>query len=103
MAHRRVKDISYDEDDLEYSDDDGYYGDEGAEETAADELSAEDKEQMRIGTINVREALGEQVSGFVTDAQIQEALWHYYYDVGKSVIYLKSECYIHLARFSNSL
>lgn len=24
----------------------------------------------------------------ITDQQIQEALWHYYYDVGKSVTYL---------------
>lgn len=43
---------------------------------------------MRIGTIKVREALGSGIT--VSDAQIQEALWHYYYDVGKSVTYLKS-------------
>lgn len=43
---------------------------------------------MRQGTIAVREALG---SGFpAAEAEIQEALWHYYYDVGKSVTYLKS-------------
>lgn len=51
-------------------------------------MTDEDREQMRIGTINVREALDPSVK--VTDAQIQEALWHYYYDVGKSVSYLKS-------------
>jgi elongation factor 1 alpha-like protein len=45
---------------------------------------------MRLGTISVREALGEFEAG-VSDAQIQEALWHYYYDVGKSVTYLKNK------------
>jgi len=44
---------------------------------------------MRIGTDKVRAALGD-VSDFVTDEAIQEALWHYYYDVAKSVTYLKS-------------
>lgn len=42
---------------------------------------------MRTGTIAVREALGDGVPG-VTDKDIQEALWHYYYDVEKSVNYL---------------
>lgn len=32
-----------------------------------------------------------QGSGHITDKQIQEALWHYYYDVDKSVSYLKKE------------
>ncbi|KAF1349734.1 P-loop containing nucleoside triphosphate hydrolase protein [Delphinella strobiligena] len=91
MAHRRVKDIAYDEDDLDYSDEDDYYGDEGATDRGNEELSVEDKEQMRVGTINVREALGAEQQGFFTDAQIQEALWHYYYDVGKSVTYLKNQ------------
>ena len=95
MAHRRVKDISYDEDDRDYSDEE-YYGDEGGDEGGeaagayGDEMSAEDKEQMRVGTINVRQGLGDDMAGFVTDAQIQESLWHYYYDVGKTVTYLKS-------------
>lgn len=94
MAHRRVKDISYDEDDLDYSDEE-YYGDEGAGDAGDGDMSAEDKEQMRVGTINVREALGDEFQAFFTDAQIQEALWHYYYDVGKSVTYLKSaSCHV---------
>lgn len=42
---------------------------------------------MRLGTIAVREAIGPDVPG-ITDGEIQEALWHYYYDVGKSVTYL---------------
>jgi elongation factor 1 alpha-like protein len=43
---------------------------------------------MQIGTRKVREALNSSIS--ISDAQIQEALWHYYYDIGKSVTYLKS-------------
>lgn len=42
---------------------------------------------MRVGTIAVREALGGDVPG-ITDTDIQEALWHYFYDVEKSVNYL---------------
>ena|SRR5690349_17687416 len=42
---------------------------------------------MRLGTIAVRDALGGDVPS-VTDQEIQEALWHYYYDVEKSVNYL---------------
>lgn len=42
---------------------------------------------MRVGTIAVREALAGDVPG-ITDTDIQEALWHYFYDVEKSVNYL---------------
>lgn len=45
-------------------------------------------EQMRDGTIKVRDVLGPDVA--VTDKEIQDSLWHYYYDVGKTVIYLLS-------------
>ncbi|KAG9559055.1 elongation factor EF-1 alpha subunit, partial [Aureobasidium melanogenum] len=97
MAHRRVKEIDYDEDEYdEYYSGEDEYGYDGpdtgaaAADTQEDELSTEDKEQMRIGTENVRAALGD-VSDFVTDEAIQEALWHYYYDVAKSVTYLKNQ------------
>lgn len=98
MAHRRVKEIDYDEDEYDdYYSGEEEYGYDGADAGAAapaavsqeDELSPEDKEQMRIGTESVRAALGE-AGDFVTDDAIQEALWHYYYDVAKSVTYLKS-------------
>jgi elongation factor 1 alpha-like protein len=96
MAHRRVKDIDYDEDEYEeYYSGEEEYGYDDAESAPApavsqeDELSPEDKEQMRKGTENVRAALGD-AADFVTDDAIQEALWHYYYDVAKSVTYLKS-------------
>nr|QDE10458.1 elongation factor 1-alpha [Aureobasidium sp.] len=92
MAHRRVKEIDYDEDEYDdyYSgeEESGYANAEAADDQ--DELSPEDKEQMRLGTISVRDALGDDFAS-VTDAAIQEALWHYYYDVAKSVTYLKNQ------------
>lgn len=79
MSNRRVKSLDYDEDDFdEYEEE---YDDGG-------ELSAEDQEKMRIGTAKVKEALGNDYS--LPDSEIQDALWNYYYDVGKSVSYLKS-------------
>ena len=45
---------------------------------------------MRLGTIRVRELLHGENAATVTDKQIQEALWHYYYDVDKSVAYITS-------------
>ena len=44
---------------------------------------------MRIGTIAVREKLPDNAK-HLTDKQIQESLWHYYYDIDKSVAYLAS-------------
>lgn len=80
----RTRNVDYDDD--AYDDDEDYDG----EAEAGDGMTEDDKEQMRIGTIQVREALGEFEAG-VSDAQIQEALWHYYYDVAKSVSYLKNK------------
>jgi hypothetical protein len=45
---------------------------------------------MRLGTIAVREALPPNTS-HITDKEIQESLWHYYYDVEKSVAYIVSK------------
>lgn len=50
-------------------------------------MSPEDEAAMENGTAEVRKALGKD-SSKVTLQQIQEALWHYYYDVPKSVAYL---------------
>lgn len=43
-------------------------------------------EQLRLGTAKVREVLGPEVS--TTDMEIEDSLWHYYYDVDKTVNYL---------------
>jgi elongation factor 1 alpha-like protein len=63
---------------------------EGYSEEEDDELSPEDRELMTQGTAQVQAALGVEASK-VTVAQIEEALWHYYYDVDKSVAYLISK------------
>jgi hypothetical protein len=46
--------------------------------------------QMIAGSIAVHEALGPDASG-ITQEEIEEALWHYYYDVEKSVAYLRNK------------
>jgi HBS1 N-terminus len=84
MSNRRVKSLALDDDDF----DEDYY-EEDYDDTQTQELTDDDKEQMRVGTIKVREALGSSLS--VSDNDIQEALWNYYWDVGKSVSYLKSK------------
>jgi elongation factor 1 alpha-like protein len=68
-----------------YDDDD--FVDQYDEFEEEDEMSAEDKVAMQQGTAEVQKALGTEASK-VTVAQIQEALWHYYYDIDKSVAYL---------------
>lgn len=71
MTHRRVKDIEFDDD---YKD---------------DEYDEDDVEvQLRAGTIKVREALGP-ASKTLSDETIHETLYHYYYDVPKSVAWLQ--------------
>ena len=86
MSNRRVKSLALDEDDYDdYDEDEEYYDQEA---TGDNELSPEDQEQLRQGTVKVRQALGP---GFpASDKEIQDALWNYYYDVSKSVSYLKS-------------
>ncbi|KAK7433159.1 hypothetical protein QQZ08_000090 [Neonectria magnoliae] len=51
------------------------------------ELSPEDRAAMTNGTAEIRSALGSEADK-VTTEQIQEALWHYYYDLDKSITYL---------------
>lgn len=78
---QRVKNIDYDEDDV-YSDDGEYGEDEGG-------YTQEDKDNFANLTPVVRAELDEAGVPSTT-AQIEEALWHYYWDVGKSVAYLKN-------------
>ena len=91
MSNRRVKSLAQEDEYDDYDDYDDEVEDSGdveVEGNGDDELSPEDREQMRHGTIKVRAALGPTFAA--TDTEIQEALWHYYYDVPKSVTYLKS-------------
>jgi len=80
--HQAFRNYDYENDLDEYEG--GEYLDE---EEEGDELSPEDRAQMAAATSEVKSALGPQASK-VSTAQIQEALWHYYYDVDKSVAYL---------------
>lgn len=45
-------------------------------------------EQLRVGTVQVRSRLGPGV--VITDQEIQESLWYYYYDIEKTVNYIIS-------------
>ena len=80
--HQDFRNVQGTLDEHYFDDDDGYS--EGEQE-----LSPEDKALMQQGTEEVRAALGIEAPK-VTTEQIQEALWHYYYDVDKSVTYLIS-------------
>lgn len=83
MSNRRVKSFAVEDDYDDYDNYDDEY--EGGD----DEVTEEDKEQLRQGTIKVRAALGPSLS--IADKEVHEALWHYYYDVAKSVAYLRSK------------
>ncbi|KAI8950350.1 hypothetical protein F4801DRAFT_549318 [Xylaria longipes] len=80
--HQAYRNYDY-ENDLDEYEGAGYSDDDN-------ELSPEDRAQMVAGTTQVRAALGTDTSK-VTTQQIEEALWHYYYDVDKSVAYLASK------------
>ncbi|KAI3329965.1 hypothetical protein F4824DRAFT_480176 [Ustulina deusta] len=80
--HQAYRNYDY-ENDLDEYEGAGYSEDEY-------ELGPEDRAQMIAGTTQVRVALGSD-SSKVTTQQIEEALWHYYYDVEKSVAYLASK------------
>ena len=76
--HQAVRNLDYHQE-LDEFEAEGYSDEE--------ELGAEDKALMRQGTLQVQEILGVGASK-VTTAQIEEALWHYYYDVDKAVAFL---------------
>ncbi|KAF3492318.1 translation elongation factor Tu [Arthroderma uncinatum] len=81
MSRHRVKNISYDDDDF----DDEVDADEN-------ELSPEDREQMKLRTVEVQQLLRSLIPPIeAKEDDIWEALWHYYYDVDKSVDYLKKK------------
>lgn len=43
---------------------------------------------MLLGTVKVKSLLGNEYPA--TDKEIQDALWHYFYDIDKTVAYLKN-------------
>ncbi|KAK1450935.1 elongation factor Tu GTP binding domain-containing protein [Colletotrichum cuscutae] len=82
--HQAVRNLDYEEALDEFE------GDDYEEEGEADQLSAEDREAMAIGTATVQSTLGPDADK-VTVQQIQESLWHYYYDIEKTVSYLQKK------------
>ncbi|KAL2019179.1 hypothetical protein VTK56DRAFT_9979 [Thermocarpiscus australiensis] len=77
--HQYIRNLDYQDAMDEYE---GYSEEE-------DELSPEDRALMSQATADVQAALGVEASKVTVD-QIEDALWHYYYDVDKSVTYLTS-------------
>lgn len=82
---QRVKNVQYEDDDVYDEDED--YAEEEAE--AGESYSAEDRENFATLTPVVRAEL-EEAGVQASDREIEEALWHYYWDVGKTVTYLKN-------------
>jgi elongation factor 1 alpha-like protein len=78
--HQYIRNLDYQDAVNEYE---GYSEEE-------DELSPEDRALMNQGIADVQAALGVEASK-VTVTQIEEALWHYYYDLDKTVAYLISK------------
>ncbi|PNS15003.1 HBS1-like protein [Sphaceloma murrayae] len=87
-GHRRVKNVDYDDAD-DYDDYDDDVQEVDGPTGGDDELTEEDREQLRIGTAKVRSIIQE--SSHISNRTIEDALWHYYYDIEKTVVYLKNE------------
>lgn len=79
MSRHRMKSLSYDEDDLD-DDYDDYDSPDPEEQEQLEEYTREVLSQLRAGQSPVTASREE----------VQEALWHYYNDVGKAVNYLRS-------------
>ena len=78
MSKSRVKNVGYDDDD--YYDDDGYESADPEEQEHLQRCTDEVLSQLRVGQPPVT----------ASKEEVQEALWHYYNDVEKSVNYLRS-------------
>ncbi|KAE8392871.1 hypothetical protein BDV23DRAFT_150665 [Aspergillus alliaceus] len=78
MSRHRVKAVAYDDDD---DFDDGYDSPDPEEQEVLEQCTAEVLSQLRAGVPSVT----------ATRDEVQEALWHYYNDVEKSVNYLRNK------------
>lgn len=74
-----MKTLSYDDEDL---DDEDYESADAEEQELLEQYTSEVLNQLRAG----------QPSVSASREEVQEALWHYYNDVDKSVNYLRSMC-----------
>ena len=82
----RVKNVQYSADDLYPSDEDEDLHDDAQQQ---DSYTAKDRQNFAGLTPVVRAEL-EEAALSATDREIEDALWHYYWDVAKSVAYLKN-------------
>ncbi|KAA8644287.1 hypothetical protein EYZ11_002850 [Aspergillus tanneri] len=78
MSRHRVKNLSYDEEDF---DDDGYDSADPEEQEIVEHCTVEVLQQLRAGEPSV----------MATRDEVQEALWHYYNDIERSVNYLRNK------------
>jgi elongation factor 1 alpha-like protein len=84
MSRHRIKNIDFVDDDYGEGDEEDEYEDDNM-------VSPEDHEQMRLSMVEARKLLDSEIPPVpASDQEICEALWHYYYDVEKSVGYLRS-------------
>lgn len=84
MSRHRIKNIDYEDDDYAENDEGDY-----AEDT---EISPEDREQMKLKTVEVQQLLQSEIPPVLaSEEEIWESLWHYYYDVDKTVTYIRSK------------
>lgn len=96
MSTRRVKNIEYDEDEFgEYADDDLDYDDYNPEdaldpENSLNDLTRDDRIQMRITVASVREQLEPAINDLVRPVEIWEKAWDTYYDAKKVTELLRS-------------
>lgn len=82
MSRHRIKDVGYDDDD--YYSDDGYASPDPEEQEFLQQCTAAVLQQLSAG----------QPSVTATKEEVQEALWHYYNDIEKSVNYLRGMFYL---------
>lgn len=77
MSRHRIKDVGYDDDDY-YDEDDDYTP------------NPDEQEFLQQCTAAVLQELGAgQPAVTATKEEVQDALWHYYNDIEKSVNYLR--------------
>ncbi|KAI9887732.1 MAG: Hsp70 suppressor, GTPase facilitates ribosomal subunit dissociation [Watsoniomyces obsoletus] len=83
--HRLVKGLDLEDELTDFA---GGDGDDDYEDGAETEMTEEDKVQMQRCTTQVRNAFDPNMPP-LSDKEIQDSLWYYYYDVGKTVHWLQ--------------
>lgn len=84
--HRLVKNLDLADELDDYDGGEDYVVAGGDEE----EMTADDKAQMQESSLKVRQVLEQEIPT-ITDKDIEDSLWHYYYDVEKSITYLRNQ------------